>query len=70
MAKATARPEDELRGQFGTQSCRSGGATVAAHKVDFRMFMQHGAWQSATSAHRYILDSTEDRVAVTQSLGY
>jgi len=70
VAKATARPEVELKAQFGTQSCRSGGATVAARTVDFRRFQQHGAWQSATSAHRYIEDSVEDRVEVTQTLGY
>ena len=70
VAKATARPEAELRSQFGTQSCRSGGATVAARVVDFRLFMQHGAWHSAASAHRYIEDSTEDRVEVTRALGY
>jgi len=72
VSKATARPVDELKAQFGTQSCRSGGATVCAGAsgVDFRKFMQHGAWHSASSAHRYILDSTEDRVAVTAALGY
>ena len=70
VAKATARPESELKAQFGTQSCRSGGATVAAKTVDFRRFQQHGAWQSATSAHRYIQDSVADRVEVTQTLGY
>ena len=62
--------EQELRAQFGTQSCRSGGATVAARKVDFRLFMQHGAWHAASSAHRYILDSAADRLTVTSALGY
>jgi len=70
VSKATARPERELRAQFGTQSCRSGGATVLAHKVEFRLFQQHGAWASASSAHRYIQDSVEDRVAVSLALGY
>jgi len=70
VAKATARPVSELQSQFGTQSCRSGGATVAASRIDFRRFMQHGAWHSAQSAHRYILDSVEDRVEVTRALGY
>jgi hypothetical protein len=70
VAKATGRPVDELMTVFGTQSCRSGGATVAARLVDFRRFMQHGAWHSAASAHRYIDDSVEDRVEVTRLLGY
>ena len=70
VSKATARPKDELRAQFGTQSCRSGGATVLAHRVEFRLFQQHGAWASASSAHRYIQDSVEDRVAVSLALGY
>ena len=70
VAKATGRPREELVTMFGTPSCRSGGATVAARLVDFRRFMQHGAWHSAASAHRYIDDSVEDRVEVTRLMGY
>ncbi|KAK3284991.1 hypothetical protein CYMTET_7380 [Cymbomonas tetramitiformis] len=55
--------EAEVQKKWGTQSLRSGGATVAARKVSFRLFQQHGAWHTASSAHRYILDPTETRLS-------
>ena len=70
VAKATGQKAAQVTSQFGTQSCRSGGATVLAPQIDFRRFQQHGAWHTAEAAHRYIRDSTEDRVQVTALLGY
>ncbi len=70
IQKTTGMSEAEVQKRWGTQSLRSGGATVAAQKVDFRLFQQHGAWHTASSAHRYILDSTETRLSVTRAMGY
>ncbi|KAK3275508.1 hypothetical protein CYMTET_16371 [Cymbomonas tetramitiformis] len=70
LQRTTGMSEADVQKKWGTQSLRSGGATVAAQKVDFRLFQQHGAWHTATSAHRYILDSTETRLSVTRTLGY
>ena len=70
VSKITGQDVADLKKVFGTQSCRSGGATVAATEVPFRQFQQHGAWHTAASAHRYIRDSTETRLGVTRALGY
>ncbi|KAK3282126.1 hypothetical protein CYMTET_10121 [Cymbomonas tetramitiformis] len=70
LQRTTGMSEAEVPKKWGTQSLRSGGATVAARKVSFRLFQQHGAWHTASSAHRYILDPTETRLSVTRALGY
>ncbi|KAK3262053.1 hypothetical protein CYMTET_29083 [Cymbomonas tetramitiformis] len=42
--QAAGRTEAETMAVFGTQSMRSGGATVVAQKVSFAEFMRHGHW--------------------------
>ncbi|KAK3284774.1 hypothetical protein CYMTET_7592 [Cymbomonas tetramitiformis] len=69
LQRTTGLSAAEVQTRWGTQSLRSGGATTAAKQVDFRLFQQHGAWHTATSAHRYILDDTETRLSVTRCLG-
>ncbi|KAK3233117.1 hypothetical protein CYMTET_56568 [Cymbomonas tetramitiformis] len=70
LQRTTGMSEAEVQKKWCTQSLRSSGATVAAQKVDFRLFQKHGAWHTASSAHRYILDSTETRLSVTRAMGY
>ncbi|KAK3269710.1 hypothetical protein CYMTET_21854 [Cymbomonas tetramitiformis] len=41
---AAGKTEAETMAVFGTQSMRSGGATVVAQKVSFAEFMRHPAW--------------------------
>ncbi|KAK3263186.1 hypothetical protein CYMTET_27990 [Cymbomonas tetramitiformis] len=70
VAQGTGKTEEEVRQVFGTQSMRSGGATVVARKVSFEDFMRHGHWMTASAATRYIEPSTEERVAVTVAADY
>ena len=70
LSESLGVSEEQVAGLYGTQSLRSGGATRAASKVDFRLFQQHGCWHTASSAHRYILDTTDTRLTVTRALGY
>mmetsp|Transcript_27203 Transcript_27203/g.33011 ORF Transcript_27203/g.33011 Transcript_27203/m.33011 type:complete len:261 (+) Transcript_27203:3453-4235(+) len=70
MSKVMGVSEREAASVIGTQSCRSGGATRVATQIDFRLFQQHGSWRTATSAHRYILDSTDTRLSVTRAMRY
>lgn len=70
LSKHSGVPVEVLSPRYGTQSLRSGGATVVAPQVSFRAFQQHGAWHTAASAHRYILDTTEARCEVTRVIGY
>ena len=70
ISRGTGWSESEVATVVGTQSCRSGGATRVATDIDFRLFMQHGAWRTASSAHRYILDSDDTRLSVTRAMRY
>lgn len=54
---------------FGTQSCRSGGATSAANDSKERAFPRHGRWRSVNAKNGYVDDSVSVRLAVSKSLG-
>ncbi len=70
VAQAAGKTEEETTTIFGTQSMRSGGATVVARKVSFTEFMRHGHWLTPAAAMRYIEPTTEERVAVTAAAEY
>ncbi|KAK3244028.1 hypothetical protein CYMTET_46348 [Cymbomonas tetramitiformis] len=70
VAQAAGKTKAETMTVFGTQSMRSGGATVVAQKVSFAEFMRHGHWMTQAAAMRYIQPSTEQRVAVTAAADY
>ena len=56
--------------KFGLHSLRSGGATAAANSnVKERMFKRHGRWRSEKAKDGYVLDSLEEKLAVTSVLG-
>jgi hypothetical protein len=47
-----------------------GGATVAANaNVNERCLNKHGRWKSESSKDRYIVDSADNRLQVSQALG-
>lgn len=68
IGKATSWPREKVREVFGTQSMRSGGATVAAKKVPYETWKRHGAWHSDTVPLRYVGQSTTDRLETTIAL--
>ena len=54
---------------FGTQSCRSGGATTAENAdVKERAFQRHGRWKTVKAKDGYVEDCLEARLAVSKSL--
>ena len=54
---------------FGTQSCRSGGASTAANAdVKDRAFQRHGRWKTAKAKNGYVEDCIDTRLAVSKSL--
>ena len=66
--KATQLGLDAKR--FGTHSMRAGGATAAANSaVPDRILQKHGRWATASSKDRYVKDSHEQRMQITQMLG-
>jgi integrase len=55
---------------IGLHSFRSDGATVAANaNVNERCLKKHGRWKSDSSKDRYIVDSADNRLQVSQALG-
>ena len=55
--------------QFGTHSCRAGGATLAANRgVPDRAWMEHGGWKSVKAASGYIKTSLDIKLSVTHSM--
>jgi integrase len=55
---------------FGTHSMRIGGATTAANSlIPDRLFQKHGRWASASSKDRYVKDSQQQRMQISQALG-
>jgi integrase len=55
---------------FSTHSMRSGGASAAANSnVGDRILQRHGRWATAGSRDRYVKDSLEKRLTVSQRLG-
>jgi hypothetical protein len=69
-AKATAMPLGEVTKRYGTQSMHGGGATTVANmEIPDRLFKRHGGWCSDSAKDRYVADSLEKRLAVTQALG-
>ena len=63
--------EEHAKKRFGTQSLRSGGATlVAAEGVDDRNFQRHGGWRSVAVKDRYVKDSLDAKLAVTAVMRY
>eukprot|EP00959_Pyramimonas_sp_CCMP1952_P435512 9119227-Pyramimonas_sp.AAC.1 len=60
---------EAARTHFGTPSLRSGGATlVAAENVSGRVFQHHGGWRDPSCKDRYVADSLEHRLKVTQAM--
>ncbi|MCH2390805.1 MAG: tyrosine-type recombinase/integrase, partial [Nitrospinales bacterium] len=54
---------------FGTHSCRIGGATAAAAGgASDRLLGKHGRWKSEKSRDRYVKDSVENRLSVTKAM--
>ena len=63
--------EKQAAARFGTQSLRSGGATlVAAEGVDDRIFQRHGGWRSVAVKDRYVKDSLDAKLVVTAVMRY
>jgi len=58
-----------VKAEFGTQSMRSGGASlVAAEGVTDRLFQRHGGWRSADCKNMYVSDTLEARLSVTRAI--
>ena len=57
--------------QFGLNSFRAGGATVAANNpsVSERLFKRHGRWKSETAKDGYVKDALDRRLLVSKGLG-
>ena len=54
---------------FGTHSCRSGGATLAAAcSVPDRLWMEHGGWKSSRAAVGYVKTGLAKKLSVTQTM--
>ena len=54
---------------FGTHSCRSGGASAAAAGgVSDRLLGKHGRWKNDKSRDRYVKDSVKNRLSVTRAM--
>jgi hypothetical protein len=67
----TGESEEVVRRRVGTQSLRSGGATiVAASGVSDRLFQAHGGWRSAAMKDHYVKDPAWAKLSVTRALGY
>ena len=71
LAGELGMPLEVVEKRFGTQSLRSGGATlVAAEGVSDRMFQRHGGWRSAEVKDRYVKDTLQAKLAVTAMMHY
>ena len=68
ISKSTGLSTEEVQKVFGTQSLRSGGATVAAQKVSFETWKAHGAWKSDLIPLRYVGKTAEERLQTTAGL--
>jgi site-specific recombinase XerD len=55
---------------YKLHSLRAGGSSAAAnHHVPERAFQRHGRWRTTAVKDRYITDSLQDLLAVSQNLG-
>ena len=71
LAAFMGRDEVDLMKEFGTQSLRSGGATlIAATDVDSRVFQRHGGWRTVGMKDHYVKDTLEAKLAVTRAMDY
>ena len=62
---------ESLKQRLGTQSLRSGGATmVAAKGVLDRRFQRHGGWRTPHMKDHYVQDTLDARLAVTRAIEY
>ena len=62
--------EGQEPGSYGLHSLRSGGASAAADNNNSdRQIGKHGRWKSGFSRDRYIKDSKQRRLSLTNSLG-
>ena len=68
VSTATDVTVSEVQKVFGTQSLRSGGATVAARKVSFEVWKAHGAWETDLVPLRYVGNATGERLQTTAGL--
>ena len=54
--------------EYGSHSCRRGGATGAAKaEIETRLLMRHGRWKSL-AVHRYIDETMENRLKVGDAM--
>jgi hypothetical protein len=57
------------KSNFGTQSCRAGGATLVANMgIPDRVWMEHGGWRSTRAARGYIKTAVATKLQVTQAM--
>ena len=71
LTKCTGVPEEDLKRRYGTQSLRSGGATlVAAEGVSDRVFQRHGGWRTPQMKDHYVQDTMGAKLEVTRAMRY
>ena len=59
----------EFRAQYGSQSCRSGGASAAANAgVSQELWGQHGDWASWESQRRYMQPNESAILSVSRAV--
>ena len=68
VSKTTGLSVEEAQKLYGTQSLRSGGATIAAKKVSFATWKAHGAWKTDIIPLRYVGKTADERLQTTAGL--
>jgi integrase len=69
LAPIVGISEEAFQRRFGTQSCRSGGASAAANAgIPFEVWGQHGAWRSRDSQLVYMSLDLETCLSTTRAI--
>lgn len=59
------------KSKFGLHSLRAGGATAAANAgINDRLFKKHGRWASDFAKDGYVCENINEKLLVTQNLGF
>jgi hypothetical protein len=59
------------KSKFGLHSLRAGGATAAANAgMNDRLFKKHGRWASDIAKDGYVCENINEKLLVTQNLGF
>jgi hypothetical protein len=59
------------KSKFGLYSLRAGGATAAANAgINDRLFKKHGRWASDFAKDGYVCENINEKLLVTQNLGF